>query len=187
MVGRSTPLVCEMSNTYALRNPSNTRSFCLVMSFVGFAVLLAANADDGGKNANALAPAVDGASKVLPRPETCNAGGGGHLPRNLQHVAKAVVVEAAHGGEVVGEGVGVSGLQLLNQELDVGGDKFLFGGGLLAVECGVVLLMVSWLPCFGFGFCTSALNAACTCRTPPGEGGGSKAQGEGSPHPWSGG
>ena len=38
------------------------------------------------------------------------------------------------------------------------------------------------LPPLGVGFCTSALNAACTCRTPPGEGGGSKAQGEGSPH-----
>jgi len=45
-------------------------------------------------------------------------------------------VKAAHGGEVVGEGVGVSGLQLLNQELDVGGDELLFGVGLLAVDGG---------------------------------------------------
>jgi enoyl-CoA hydratase/carnithine racemase len=39
---------------------------------------------------------------------------GRHLPRNLQHVPKAVIVETAHGGEVVGEGVGMSSLQLLD-------------------------------------------------------------------------
>ena len=62
-------------------------------------------------------------------------------------------MEAAHGGEVVGEGFGVSGLQLLNQELDVGGDEFLFGVGLLAVGgdgggCaahGVFSFAVVWL------------------------------------------
>ena len=62
-------------------------------------------------------------------------------------------MEAAHGGEVVGKGFGVSGLQLLNQELDIGGDEFLFGGGLLAVDGGVdggcaahgVLLLCGWL------------------------------------------
>ena len=89
-------------------------------------------------------PAFTIAAKILPRPESGYAGGGRHLPRNLQHVPKAVLVKAAHGGEVVGEGFGVSGLQLLNQELDVGGDDFLFGVGLLAdggdvvcVGCGV--------------------------------------------------
>ena len=158
---------------------------------LGFLVLLAANAHDGGKDANALGSGIHAAAQVLPRPEPGHAGGGRHLPRDLQHVSKAVVVEAAHGREVVGEGVGVSGLQLLNQELDVGGDEFLFGGGLLAVErwCCRGWLRCSWWLAplrFGFGVCTSALNAACTCRTPPGEGGGSKAQGEGSPHPWSG-
>ena len=35
----------------------------------------------------------------------------------------------------------------------------------------------------GFGFCRNGI-AASICRTPPGEGGGSKVQGEGSPHPW---
>jgi hypothetical protein len=59
---------------------------------------------------------------VLPRPETGTAGSCGHLPGNLQHVPKAVVMKAAHGREVVGEGVTMSGLQLLNQELDVGDD-----------------------------------------------------------------
>jgi hypothetical protein len=79
---------------------------------------------------------IDGTAKVLPCPKPGNAGCSGHLPRNLQHIPKAVVVKAAHGGEVVGEGVGVSGLQLLNQELDVGGDEFLFGVGFLAVDGG---------------------------------------------------
>src|SRR5579875_3968042 len=43
-------------------------------------------------------------------------------------------METAHGGEVVGEGFRVSGLQLLNQQLDVGGNHFLLGGRLLAVD-----------------------------------------------------
>jgi hypothetical protein len=45
-------------------------------------------------------------------------------------------VKAAHGGEVVGEGFGLPCLQLLDEELDVGGDEFLFGVGLLAVDGG---------------------------------------------------
>jgi hypothetical protein len=36
-------------------------------------------------------------------------------------------VETAHGCEVVGQGVRVSHLQLLDQELEVGGDKLPFG------------------------------------------------------------
>jgi hypothetical protein len=35
----------------------------------------------------------------------------------------------------------------------------------------------------GFCLCRNGI-AASICRTPPGEGGGSKVQGEGSPHPW---
>ena len=54
-------------------------------------------------------------------------------------------MKAAHGGEVVGEGVGMSGLQLLNQELDVGGNEFLFGEGLLAVDGGDVVVVVAAL------------------------------------------
>ena len=92
-------------------------------------------------------------------------------------------MKAAHGGEVVGEGVGVSGLQLLNQKLDVGGDEFLFSIGLLAVDDGE--------GCDGHGGFSLVLAAAlsvlkrgmympnATWRR-----GGSKAQGEGSPHPW---
>ena len=84
---------------------------------------------------------IDGSAKVLPRPKSSNAGCSWHLPRNLQHVPKAVVVKAAHGGEVVGKGVRVSRLQLLNQELDVGGDEFLLAGGLLAVDGGDVAVL----------------------------------------------
>jgi hypothetical protein len=69
-------------------------------------------------------------------------------------------METAHGSEVVGEGVGLSSLQLLNQQLDVGGDDFLFAGGLLAVDGGYVVVggcVVHGVCSLGFGFCTSAL------------------------------
>ena len=56
-----------------------------------------------------------------------NAGCVGPLPCNLQNVSEAVVVKAAHRVEVGGECIGVSGLQLLDEALDVGGDDF-FGG-----------------------------------------------------------
>ena len=49
---------------------------------------------------------------------------------------QAVLVKAAHGGEVVSESFGVSGFQLLNQQPDVVGNEFLFGVGLLAVDGG---------------------------------------------------
>ncbi len=120
------------------------------MSFSASLSFLRLHANNRGKDADSFGSCIDGAAKVLPRPKPGNAGCRGHLPRNLQHIPKAVVVKAAHGGEVVGEGFGVSGLQLLNQELDVGGDEFLFGGGLLAVDGGDgglgVLLMVA-SPC----------------------------------------
>ncbi|MGC9199940.1 MAG: hypothetical protein ACP5E5_13555 [Acidobacteriaceae bacterium] len=45
-------------------------------------------------------------------------------------------MEAAHGVEVVGEGFSVSGLQLLNQQLDVTSDEFLFRVAPLAVDGG---------------------------------------------------
>lgn len=46
------------------------------------------------------------------------------------------------------------------------------------------LFMVALLS-LGSGFCLCRNGiAASICRTPPGEGGGSKVQGEGSPHPW---
>ena len=57
----------------------------------------------------------------------CNARCVGHLPCDLKDVAKAVVVESAHGREVGGEAFGVSGFQLLDEQLDVGGDYFLGG------------------------------------------------------------
>ena len=162
-----------------MRKPNKSAGVLLGDVLLGFLVLLALHADNGGKDADAFGSRIHGAAKVLPRPKPGNAGCGGHLPRNLQHVPKAVVVKAAHRGEVVGEGVGVSGLQLLNQELDVGGDEFLFGVGLLAVDGGGVL-WCSWCLLLGFGCCTFRVETRhATCRTPPGEGGGSKAQGEG--------
>ncbi len=46
-------------------------------------------------------------------------------------------MNTTHGGEVIGEGVGMAGFQLLNEELDVGGDKLLLGSRLSAVVVGV--------------------------------------------------
>jgi hypothetical protein len=56
----------------------------------------------------------------------------------------------------------VSGLQLVNQELDVGGDKFLLAAGLLlsmvATLLVVAMLRMVFAPWpFGICFCTSAL------------------------------
>ena len=58
-------------------------------------------------------------------------------------------MEAAHGSEVVGEGVGVSRFQLLNQELDVSCDEFLLLSGFLlsmAVTLVVALLLMVFAP-----------------------------------------
>jgi hypothetical protein len=120
-----------------------------------FGVLLAANADDRGKDADALLSCLHGTSKVLPCPEPSYARGGWHLSRDLQDIPERIRMEAAHSGEVVGEGVGLSSLQLLNQQLDVGGNEFLFAGGLLAVDVGDDV--VHGVCSLGFGFCTSAL------------------------------
>jgi len=84
-------------------------------------------------------PCLQVAAKLLPRPESGNAGGGGHVPCDLQHVPKAAIVKTAHGRQAVREGVRVSGLQLLSQQLHVGGDEVPFGGVLLAVAFGYVL------------------------------------------------
>jgi hypothetical protein len=77
----------------------------------------------------------------------------------------------------------VSGLQLLDQQFDVGGDEFLRGVGLLAANGGDVA--------YGFyavhGVCLLCLCFSCrarhvpTCRTPPGEGGAAKRKGRGLP------
>ena len=107
----------------------------------------------------------------------------GHLSRDLQDVPEGIRMKAAHGGEVVGEGVGVSRLQLLNQQLDIGGDEFLFGGGLFFAVDGVTLgvvaallmvlsplrLLLLFMPCVA---CTYMPNASWRRR-------GGKAQGEG--------
>ena len=60
-------------------------------------------------------------------------------------------MKAAHGGEVSGEGVGVSSLQLLDQELDVGGDEFpVCVVGLLAVD-GLTVVVAALLMVFLLG------------------------------------
>ena len=61
---------------------------------LGFLVLLAANANDGGKDADAFLSGLHAAAKVLPCPEPGNAGCGRHLPRNLQHVSESCSCES---------------------------------------------------------------------------------------------
>jgi hypothetical protein len=79
--------------------------------------------------------------------ELGHAGSGRHLSRDLQYVAEAVVVEASHGPEVFGEGVGLPRVQLLNQELDIGGNQFLFGAGVFLVVVGSMVVGVLMVIC----------------------------------------
>ena len=94
---------------------------------LGLFVLLAANADHGSKNADAVLALLDLAAKLVPRIQASNAGCVRLLPCNLQNVAKAVVVKPAHCVEVGGEGFAVSLLQLLDEGLHVGRDYFFRG------------------------------------------------------------
>ena len=89
---------------------------------LGFLVPLALETDDGRENPNPLLAFLHLPSKLVPCVQASNAGCGGSLPRNLQDVAEAVVVESAHRVEVGGKRVGVPCLQLLDKALDVGGD-----------------------------------------------------------------
>jgi hypothetical protein len=98
-------------------------------------------------------------------------------------------MEFAHCGEVGGEPFRVSCLKLLDEELYVGGDDFFarlwlgFGGKGATLALGVFFMVALLSLGSGFCLCRNGI-AASICRTPPGEGGGSKVQGEGSPHPW---
>jgi len=103
--------------------------FCDVL--VGFLVLLALDADDGGKNPNPFLAFLHLPAKLVPCVQSSNAGCVRSLPCDLQNVSEAVVVKAAHRVEVGGEGVGVSGLKLLYEALDVGGDDLFCGLPLL--------------------------------------------------------
>ena len=156
------------------------------MSFSASSSCLALDADDGSENADALLALLHLAAKLVPCVQPSNAGCVRPLPCNFQDVAEAVVVEAAHGVEVGGECIAVSCLKLLDKALDVGGDDFFGGLPLLRLfgvfADGVTVLVAGVHGCFllGFGRCFSCHAwHVPTCRTPPGEGGGSKVQGEG--------
>ncbi len=86
-----------------------------------------AAADHRGKNADTLLSLHHLASKLVPRIEASDAGCVRLLACDLKDVAETVVVEAAHRREVSGEPFAVSCFQLLDEELNVGGDDF-FGG-----------------------------------------------------------
>ena len=89
------------------------------------------NADDGSKNADAFLALLHLAAKLVPCVQARNAGCVRPLPCDFEDVAKAVVVKSAHRVEVGGERIGVSGLQLLDKALDVGGDDLFRGLPLL--------------------------------------------------------
>ena len=71
---------------------------------VVFVVLLLACADHRGKDADTPLALDNLAAKLVPRVQTCNAGGVWPLPCNLEDVPEAVVMESPHGGEVGRQG-----------------------------------------------------------------------------------
>ena len=81
-------------------------------------------ADHRGKDADTLLSLHHLASKLVPRIKPGNAGRVWPLPCDFEDVPEAVVVEAAHGGEVGGKAFAVSCLKLLDEQLHVGGDDF---------------------------------------------------------------
>ena len=97
---------------------------------VGFGVLLLAGSNHRSKDADALLSLHDLAAKLVPRIQPCDAGCVWALPCDFEDVPEAVVMETAHGGEVGGEAFAVSGFQLLDKQLHVGGDDFFRGLGL---------------------------------------------------------
>src|SRR6185437_5796398 len=119
------------------------------------------------------------AAKLVPCVQASDARRVRPLPCDFEDIAEAVIVKAAHGVEVRRESIAVTCLQLRDQFLDVGGDDLfrglpllrlfgIWGGGGDGVH-GCFLL--------GLGRCFSCHAwHVPTCRTPPGEGGGSKAQ-----------
>ncbi|MBB5345230.1 hypothetical protein HDF10_003221 [Edaphobacter lichenicola] len=80
---------------------SNQNGFVLVgRVFLGFLLCLAANADDGSKNANTLLSLPHFAAKLVPCVQTRNARCVRPLSCDFEDIAKAVIVKAAHGVEV---------------------------------------------------------------------------------------
>lgn len=53
-------------------------------------------------------PTLKRTAKVFPRPKSRYSRGFWHLSRDLQDVSEGIRMEAAHSGEVVGEGAGLS-------------------------------------------------------------------------------
>src|SRR5216683_2529675 len=122
---------------------------------------------------------------MVPRIHARDSGSRRALPRDFEDVAEAVVVKTAHRVEIGRERIAVSCLQLLDEAFQVRSDDLL---------CGLPLLLLFGVlsrrgdgggggyavhGCFllGLGRCFSCHAwHVPTCRTPPGEGGGSKAQ-----------
>jgi len=91
---------------------------------LGFGVWLAPGTDHGSKDADAALTLFHSPAKLIPSVHSSHAGCVGALPGDLKDVAKGVVVKSAHRREVGGQPLRVSGLKLLDQKLDVGGNDF---------------------------------------------------------------
>lgn len=72
-------------------------------SFLGFAVLLLANADHRSEDAYALLAFVDPAAKLVPCVHPGYSGRRRPLSRDFENIAKRVAMEAAHCCEVGSE------------------------------------------------------------------------------------
>src|ERR1035441_7817338 len=94
---------------------------------LGLFILLALDANNWSKNADAALSLLDSPFKLVPRIQASNAGCIRLLPRNLQNVAETVVMKPAHRSEIGCKSFAVSLLQLLDQSLDIRGDYFFRG------------------------------------------------------------
>src|ERR1035437_10085365 len=94
---------------------------------LGLFFLLALDADNWSKNADAALSLLDSPFKLIPRIQASNAGCIWLLPCNLQNVVKTVIVKPAHCCEIGGKSFAVSLLQLLDQGLHIRCDYFFRG------------------------------------------------------------
>src|ERR1035441_5524879 len=94
---------------------------------LGLFILLALDAYNRSKNADAALSLLDSPFKLVPRIQASDAGCIRLLPCNLQYVAERVIVKSAHRCEIGGKSFAVSLLQLLNQGLHIRGDYFFRG------------------------------------------------------------
>src|ERR1700722_2747504 len=88
--------------------PNQYRRVLLGNVFLGFLILLPANANNRSEDADALLAFLYAAAKSFPLPESGNPRCVRLLPCDFEDVSKAVVVKTTHRVEVRGECIAVS-------------------------------------------------------------------------------